>query len=169
MTKDKETFQDFSVDVDKIYDDSISANVPEYQPVMPPAENIEAKKPTKPTKPMMPSYIVRDKHASPLNNSPLSHKERRDISRGNRTIDARIDLHGKLQKQAYQDLNSFMQNAIASNKRMLLIVTGKGTGILQNAVPQWLQQFSHDVLYHTQAAPKDGGSGALYVFLRKKQ
>ena len=74
-------------------------------------------------------------------------------------------------------------NANASGKRLVLVVTGKGkerdtggpihvrTGILKHAVPQWLRQppMAQVVLQVTEASKNMGGSGALFVYLRRQR
>ena len=53
----------------------------------------------------------------------------------------------------------------------VLIVTGKGQGILKDAVPRWLNESPNRgrILLVAQAQPKDGGGGALYVLLRRRR
>ena len=53
-----------------------------------------------------------------------------------------------------------------------LVITGHGRssgGILKSAVPRWLHEadLRGDVLAIAPARPQHGGSGALYVLLRK--
>ncbi len=96
------------------------------------------------------------------------------LKKGRLEIEGRIDLHGMTQDGAHHALTRFIRNAARSQKRTLLVITGKGRlggGILRRAVPMWLQDgdCSALVLAVTPAAPKDGGDGALYVRLRKPQ
>ncbi|MGB2252104.1 MAG: Smr/MutS family protein, partial [Candidatus Puniceispirillaceae bacterium] len=55
--------------------------------------------------------------------------------------------------------------------RCVLVITGKGAGILRGHVPDWLkrQPLSPHILAMAEARPHDGGSGALYVLLRRKR
>ncbi len=97
------------------------------------------------------------------------------MKRGRLHIDARLDLHGYTEEQAYAHLLGFLHAARASGARCVLIVTGKGrrdvggTGKLKLAVPKWLNEtaFRPSVLSVTYAQQRDGGDGALYVLLRK--
>ncbi len=95
-------------------------------------------------------------------------------------VEARIDLHGMTQDQAYRALNRFIGDSAESGLRLVLVITGKGytrgeapmeAGVLRRSAPHWLGQIAnrHLILGHSQAEPKDGGSGALYVRLRKKK
>lgn len=102
------------------------------------------------------------------------------LRRGKIPIEARLDLHGMGQIQAYDALASFILRAVSQRKRSLLIITGKGgrgrvsddaesIGVLRRKVPQWLNDpaLSPYILQTQMAQPKDGGEGALYVLLRR--
>ena len=97
------------------------------------------------------------------------------LKRGKLDIDARLDLHGYTEDQAYRLLISFIQTARVSGARCILVVTGKGRktdmqpGKLKTAVPRWLNEpeFRPSVLSVTYAQQRDGGDGALYILLRK--
>ena len=66
---------------------------------------------------------------------------------------------------------------------MILIITGKGErnynsedsftnkGVLRKIVPQWLKSPAMNgfILDFVQSHVKDGGSGALYVYLKKNK
>lgn len=108
----------------------------------------------------------------------LSHGiDRRQAERfrkGKLPIEGKIDLHGRTQQDAHDDLLAFLRRAHASGKRTLLVVTGKGmttskTGILRQAVPRWLNEpsFRALVLAFDYAEPQHGGEGALYVLLKR--
>jgi len=98
------------------------------------------------------------------------------LRRGKVQIAARLDLHGLTQNEARPILEDFIERAWASNKREVLIITGKGTradgsiGILREAVPRWLNISvnRNRITAFTHAAPKDGGEGALYVRLKRR-
>lgn len=93
------------------------------------------------------------------------------LHRGQMPIQGRLDLHGRTQDDAYRALTSFLDGARGAGRRSVLIITGKGQGVLQNAVPRWLNQppLRTHVLSFGFAQQKDGGAGALYVLLRKVQ
>ena len=108
----------------------------------------------------------------------LSHGiDRRQAERfrkGKLTIEGKIDLHGRTQQDAHDDLLAFLRRAHAAGKRNVLVVTGKGmttskTGILRQAVPRWLNEpsFRMLVLAFDYAEPQHGGEGALYVLLKR--
>ena len=93
------------------------------------------------------------------------------LRRGKLTIDARLDLHGHTQESAHRALYAFIDGAYAAGRRCVLVVTGKGKGILQSGVPRWLNEapMRQKILSFHYAQQKDGGTGALYVLLRRKR
>lgn len=93
------------------------------------------------------------------------------LRRGRLPIDARLDLHGHTRETAHQVLSGFLATACDTGRRTVLIVTGKGQGVLKDAVPRWLNESPNRgrILLVAQAQPKDGGGGALYVLLRRRR
>ncbi len=94
------------------------------------------------------------------------------LRRGQLPLEGRIDLHGMTQTEAYDALHKFIHAAVAQEKRTLLVITGKGRrfeGVLRQMVPQWLEAppLARYLLAVTPAQPKDGGTGAFYLRLRK--
>ena len=96
------------------------------------------------------------------------------LKKGRLPIEGRVDLHGMTQDEAYSLLLTFLHRAHAGGIRYVLIITGKGSssggdGILRRAVPAWLSTpaFRHLVSSHDHAARNHGGSGALYIRLRR--
>lgn len=99
----------------------------------------------------------------------LDRKTAQKLRKGEMRIEGRLDLHGMSLEQAHQALPPFILRAYNEKKRCVVVVTGKGKGILQRHVPEWLshQPLHAIVLRAVPAQPKDGGSGALYVYLRR--
>ncbi|MFN3076087.1 MAG: Smr/MutS family protein [Alphaproteobacteria bacterium] len=91
-------------------------------------------------------------------------------------LDARLDLHGMTQTEAYRALRNFLETASYRGHRSVLIITGKGargfegSGVLKHVVPLWLNEpkFRSRILSFSFARPKHGGDGALYVLLKRK-
>ena len=77
--------------------------------------------------------------------------------------------HGMSRDAAHQATLGFVTNARLSGKRCILIVTGKGKGILQSDLPHWLNlpPLRDQILSFSHARPQDGGSGAVYVLLKR--
>jgi len=131
--------------------------------------------------PALPSPHPKPQVRSP---APLSHGSRDGLDRrkaerlrrGKLPIEATLDLHGLRQAEAHRRLEHFLAESQASGKRCLLVVTGKGLhkeegGVLRGAVPQWLNEPPNRarVLSFDYAQQKHGGSGALYVLLRRQR
>jgi len=119
--------------------------------------------------------------SSPLPLAPLERRLRQRLSRGQISIDLKIDLHGMRQDEAHAALRGFLARARTGEAKVVLVVTGKGAntqrhesgygyegGVLRRTVPHWLSapELRHVVLGFEEAAPCHGGSGALYVRLR---
>ena len=98
----------------------------------------------------------------------------RKLTKGTFEIDDRLDLHGMTEAIAHRRLIRFVQQAHHAGARTLLVITGKGAmgqGVLRRKVPSWIKEppLSTLVLALTEASPKDGGGGALYLRLRRKR
>lgn len=146
---------------------AIPAEVPPPVPVQPvaPVPKLLAAKPKPP----------------PLH--PIEKRTRSRLARGNLDIDARIDLHGMTQLAAHERLHRFLREAQAGGARIVLVITGKGRpgsedfasemerGVLRRRVPHWLAEpgVRSIVLGFEEAHRGHGGSGALYVRLRKSR
>ncbi|WP_420723217.1 Smr/MutS family protein [Hwanghaeella sp. LZ110] len=91
------------------------------------------------------------------------------LHKGKMSIEGRLDLHGMSRDAAHQATLGFVTNARLSGKRCILIVTGKGKGILQSDLPHWLNlpPLRDQILSFSHARPQDGGSGAVYVLLKR--
>lgn len=106
----------------------------------------------------------------------LGRRDRKRVASGRHSIDARIDLHGRTQAEAYSTLLSFIASNRARGARVVLVITGKGTerggegrGVLRRQVPMWLAlpELRASVIGFEPAGPMHGGEGALYVRLRR--
>lgn len=115
------------------------------------------------------------------------------LRRGQMPIDLKLDLHGHTQDEARQALERTLMRAYHAGLRCVLVVTGKGSnsnktyseddmpfrsrdfrldkGILKKRVPEWLGHAPlRDIVLQTHPAKaQHGGSGALYVLLRRKR
>jgi len=97
----------------------------------------------------------------------------KQLSQGERKVEAVIDLHGMTLDAAYTALRRFIEIQSGTGKRCLLVITGKGgpdrPGRLKQEVPLWLEGWKPPVLAVTNAQPKHGGAGALYVLLQRRR
>ena len=101
----------------------------------------------------------------------LDSRTQKRLFRGDVPIDRRVDLHGYSAVRAEIKLQSFIEDASLTGCRCLLVITGKGAGVLKRYVPEWLKRppLSGLVLALAEARPADGGSGAFYVLLRRRR
>ncbi len=93
---------------------------------------------------------------------------------GRYDVDARLDLHRMTVKQARQEVHQFIRDAMELGLRTVLILHGKGqrkveqerTAVLKGYVNHWLRDLDPVQAFHS-AQPVHGGTGAVYVLLKK--
>lgn len=123
----------------------------------------------------------------PARNFEIERKKARRLSGGKAPIDAVLDLHGMRQDEARAALMRFLHQARARKLKFVKIITGKGAaartmgrdrswgdpepGVLRRQVPLWLADagLRDIVVGFSTAGPRHGGSGALYVELRRRE
>jgi len=91
------------------------------------------------------------------------------IKRGKVKIEATIDLHGERLEEAKQIVTNFIDDCLKQGLRLVLIITGKGEGILRDALPDVLDNWSSQIIAVATAHPNHGGGGAFYVLLRRNR
>ncbi|MBL1259379.1 MAG: Smr/MutS family protein [Thiotrichaceae bacterium] len=102
----------------------------------------------------------------------LQHRVVKNLRRGQFNCSAVLDLHGMVVNEARQALVEFIRESRAHNARYVRIVHGKGHGsssrlpMLKNRVNNWLRQID-GVLAFCSAQPRDGGTGAIYLLLKR--
>jgi len=102
----------------------------------------------------------------------ISRSSARAIKSGQAGYTSRLDLHGLSRDQAHLRLVRFLNEAAGDGHRHVLVITGKGTaggGVIRREFPGWITSppLNMLVIAYCQAQPKDGGSGAFYVNLRR--
>jgi DNA-nicking Smr family endonuclease len=137
-------------------------------PAQPPS--LTAIPPAAPSKPVAP-------RPPPL--APLERRLRTQLRRGQQAVEAVIDLHGMRQDEAHLALRAFLRREQGRGCKLALVVTGKGAagdapfgeerGVLRRMVPHWLRlpDLRPLVVGFEEAEQRHGGSGALYVRLRR--
>jgi len=168
-------------------DETFASAMQDVQKIKPTAKSSTLSKVT------MPSYSPLGVYQKPSSAAvpPLlgyNKREKSRLARGHTTLDGKIDLHGLTQDQAHKALHIFIGKAVASGWKNVLVITGKGTthynhglksygefgreapGVLRRKVPQWLSEPSvrNKVLGYETASSSHGGTGALFVKLRRK-
>ena len=108
------------------------------------------------------------------------------LRKGQLEPEAKLDLHGMTESRAHGALLNFLRGAQQRRLKLVLVVTGKGKpvaedapfdmelqgrsrGVLKTAVPRWLyeREFAGLIAGTRAAHKRHGGEGALYIYLRK--
>ena len=163
----------------KLWSDVTRLVAPLRRPPLPadPAPPAAPDKP-KPARASAPSAPPAARPTAPLEAFDRRLKQR--LARGTEAIEARVDLHGKTQSEAYAALSSFLRKAQSDGSKFVLVITGKGgsagedfsgRGVLKRQVPQWLRlpEFRRYVLGFEDAHHRHGGAGALYLRIRRQR
>lgn len=119
-----------------------------------------------------------------LGEQPLSMdaKTHTRMTKGKLLPEARLDLHGMTLNEAHSELISFVLTARSAGLRLVLVITGKGKaahdsgavphriGALRHQLPHWLRlpPLAPVVQQLAEAHLRHGGSGAYYIYLRRK-
>ena len=104
----------------------------------------------------------------------VGRRTMRRLARGKFSVQNEIDLHGMTVPEAKEALHEFIGECALGGHTCVRIVHGKGLGsgnrrpILKGKVNKWLRQWN-EVLAFVSARQIDGGTGAVYVLLRKNQ
>ncbi len=97
----------------------------------------------------------------------------RKLRRGQLSIGAELDLHGLTVAEARAAVSDFLRDSLARGVRCVRIIHGKGHGspnrqpVLKTHLNYWLPQ-REEILAFCSARPVDGGTGAVYVLLRRQ-
>ena len=112
----------------------------------------------------------------------------KDINYNNRVNSQKnlsIDLHGYSLSEANEKIKKVIINSYNSNVKKILVVTGKGLhsqnekdpyvskelSILKYSVPNFIEknmELKNLITEMKEASLEDGGSGAFYIYLKKK-
>jgi len=106
----------------------------------------------------------------------FSRKLMKKLKQGELPVQDHIDLHGLSKQDAETEVTSFLLKSFRNGLRCVLIVHGRGLNspenlaVLKEGLPQWLNRgrVRKMVLAFATARPYDGGTGATYVFLRRR-
>lgn len=163
--------------------EAIEAEYDDLKPILPSTDKkVSNKKNSEDLKAPAPISLM---PASQGGYNGLDKRTRQKLVKGKMPIEARIDLHGMTQDRARQELTRFITMAFAAKMRCILVVTGKGSskmvdqgyvserverGVIRKRVPEWVRApaMQSMVLDYVTAAPKDGGGGAYYIYLRNQ-
>ena len=93
------------------------------------------------------------------------------LKSGGYPIEARLDLHRRTVEEARRAVYRFLVVCRGRGRRCVAIVHGRGVrgptpGRLKSYVAHWMRQ-APDVIACSSAPERQGGTGALFVLLRK--
>ncbi|MCA9507547.1 MAG: Smr/MutS family protein [Myxococcales bacterium] len=112
-------------------------------------------------------YSYEKKLHSSLAQSKSPRRNKKDQRNKRDAIDARIDLHGLYAEDAVERLLNFIYREKKRGSKILLVVHGKGTGVLKKAA--WAVVETSDIVNDYQVAPsKYGGEGAIILKINQK-
>ena len=102
----------------------------------------------------------------------IQHRTIKKLQRGIFRVQASLDLHGLKLTEAEHELHQFITYAQQRGMQCVYVVHGKGNhsggqSLLKKMVYAYMQQ-SALVMACSSALPQDGGTGAMYVLLKKQ-
>ena len=100
----------------------------------------------------------------------------RKLKQGRYEAEARLDLHRMTVAIARKELYEFIQETYGLGIRSVMVIHGKGeskaererSSILKGCTDHWLRELEIVQAFHS-AQPRHGGTGAVYVLLRKSE
>lgn len=106
----------------------------------------------------------------------LGRRYMKRLKRGEFPVQDYIDLHGMSKQEAEKAVADFLAESHKFGLTCVLIIHGRGLNspdsfpVLKEGLPRWLGRGSvrKIVLAFATARPYDGGTGAIYVLLRKR-
>ena len=104
---------------------------------------------------------------------PVDITQDKRVRRGRVEINRRLDLHDKTRDEARPALFQAVRSAYGQDQKCLLVITGKGlrlNGVLRQTFPNWINadEIRPMIASYAQAHIRHGGTGAWYVFLKRK-
>ena len=137
--------------------------------------------PTKPRDPQRLEHFLSDDCRDPVtthsilcySRSELAPKQWRQLKSGQLPWVTSLDLHGLSTEGARRALCDFIEGQDSLGHRCLLIIHGKGSHhgeapVLKNHVNQWLRQIPNVLAFHS-AIDRHGGTGAIYLLLKRRR
>jgi DNA-nicking Smr family endonuclease len=100
----------------------------------------------------------------------------RKLKQGRYEAQSRLDLHRMTTGRARREIFEFIDESYRLGLRCVLVIHGKGDSaadrergsILKGCVNHWLRELDAVQAFHS-AQPHHGGTGAVYVLLRKSE
>lgn len=102
----------------------------------------------------------------------IQHGVFRKLRLGQYPIEARLDLHRMTVEEARREVFGFVQDCLRYGIRSVIILHGKGErnpdgiALLKSHLAKWLPELDDVMAFHS-AQRHHGGTGAVYVMIRK--
>ncbi|MDZ7784400.1 MAG: DNA endonuclease SmrA [Halioglobus sp.] len=120
--------------------------------------------------PLDPWYVLSFKRPG------VQHGVFRKLKQGRYEPQGQLDLHRMTVERARHEIFEFVRDCYAMGLRSVLVIHGKGvtdqqrerSSILKGCADRWLRDLDPVQAFHS-AQPRHGGTGALYVMLRKSE
>jgi len=117
--------------------------------------------------------------AGSVADAPFDRDVDRALSRGKRSPEATLDLHGMTLAEAERAVARFLAESSEQGRRVVVVVTGKGLrleggrvfgGRIRAEFPGWLDRADNRarIAGVRPAHPRHGGGGAFYILLRRR-
>ncbi len=124
----------------------------------------------KDVKPLDPWYVLAFKRPG------VQNGVFRKLKQGRYEAQSRLDLHRMTTERARREIFEFVEECYQLGLRSVLVIHGKGDGsentpqgsILKGCVDLWLRELPIVQAFHS-AQRQHGGTGAVYVLLRKSE
>ena len=115
----------------------------------------------------------------------LPNKDELTLNKNLKKITKKIDLNEYALEEANKTIDQFIKDSFNNNIHKIIVITGKGLhsrneknpyvsknlSILKYSVPEYIENSSSlmkKIINITDANIEDGGSGAFYIYLKKK-
>lgn len=126
------------------------------------------------------NFLATDEHIELLkSHDVLSYKKDgiqhgvfKKLRLGHYQSEARLDLHKRTVEEARKEVYGFIKECMQYDLRTVIILHGKGDrnenneAIIKTYINKWLPEFDEVLAFHS-AQKQHGGTGAVYVLLRK--
>ena len=96
---------------------------------------------------------IETKATKSINTHVLNHLKEEESTK--------LDIRGMIKTEALMMVEQFLDNALLTNRSLVKIIHGKGTGALKALVKQKLKEYNVEEYYHP--ADEAGGDGATFI------
>ncbi|MGI5851514.1 MAG: Smr/MutS family protein, partial [Caldicoprobacterales bacterium] len=108
-------------------------------------------------------------HISNLRRTQRESKDKKSLSRSvamkNKSISMELDLKGYDLESALVEVDKYLDNAFLSGLKEVVVIHGKGTGVLRNGIHQYLRNHPHVDSFRLGKFG-EGESGVTVVLLK---